>query len=180
MRYFLDIRDGKTLIRDPDGTEFPTLDAAQAEALKTVRKLLADGIRSGLDMWTKRLEVSDRAGMILAVLPFAPIFEVVEGGVGDGREVRPHVRPPPGPDTTARRFTERMRLALALRLAVRNAPRIPGLSGLPAEGLAIDPDLADDAASALEDAAHETWRHARADGATCTGPTVAPLRPRGI
>lgn len=175
MRFFLDIRDGRTVIRDPDGTDFTSLDAARAEALVMVRRLLADGIRSGLDMWNKRLEVCDRTDEVLAVVPFAPIFEMVVGGNEKDREVRSHLRAPPRLDTTARRSAEHMRLALALRLALRNAPRMPGLSGHQIECLAIDPDLASDAATALEDAARETKHPAETDETQPTEATAADV-----
>lgn len=42
----LNIRDGDTLLRDPEGSEFPDLETARAEALAGARDVLGDEIKA--------------------------------------------------------------------------------------------------------------------------------------
>jgi hypothetical protein len=44
--FLLNIRDGDTLLRDPEGSEFPDLETARAEALAGARDVLGDEIKA--------------------------------------------------------------------------------------------------------------------------------------
>ena len=68
-RYFLHLRDGDELIEDLEGSEFPDLEAARAEAIGAARDFVADQARSGriMDQW--QYEIWDAAGRMLAAVP---------------------------------------------------------------------------------------------------------------
>lgn len=68
-RYFLHIRDGATLLKDPDGSELPDLEAARAEALAAARQLLVELIRADKVLNGQRFEIVDETGTLLAVVP---------------------------------------------------------------------------------------------------------------
>ena len=46
-RYYFHIKDGADLIKDQEGTELATPDAARVQALRSARELWADVIKSG-------------------------------------------------------------------------------------------------------------------------------------
>ena len=46
-RYYFHIKDGADLIKDQEGTELATPDAALVQALRSARELWADAIKSG-------------------------------------------------------------------------------------------------------------------------------------
>lgn len=47
MRYFFHIRHGETLIEDPDGEEFASLEAPHAEAVAAAREIMAYMLLAG-------------------------------------------------------------------------------------------------------------------------------------
>jgi hypothetical protein len=69
--FFLHIRDGDRLIRDPDGSLLRDLEAARREAIESARELMAAGIvnegRIGIERSILICDASDNA---LLVLPF--------------------------------------------------------------------------------------------------------------
>ena len=69
-RYFFNIRDGKTLIEDPDGTDLPNLDAARVEALAAARDILAERLRADQIVDGQRFEIMDEHGTLLDVVKF--------------------------------------------------------------------------------------------------------------
>ncbi len=70
-RYYLNIRQGERLLRDPEGIERPDLDAAQVEALDGIRDLLGAAIRQGQDDWLDdALVITDETGRELMTIPF--------------------------------------------------------------------------------------------------------------
>jgi hypothetical protein len=74
-RYFLHFLAGDRIIRDEDGEEFPDLQAVQAEAIETVREVLAETIWAGADLEMEAVLVMDEQGhevhrvLMTAVLP---------------------------------------------------------------------------------------------------------------
>lgn len=44
-RYYFHVKDGAELIKDQEGSELPTPDAARRQALKSARELWADAIK---------------------------------------------------------------------------------------------------------------------------------------
>jgi hypothetical protein len=65
MRYHFNIRDTAGLIRDEEGDDFASLEAACAEARASVRDLLADDLRCGKPAPERRIEIADERGVVL-------------------------------------------------------------------------------------------------------------------
>jgi hypothetical protein len=61
-RYFLHIDELDT---DPEGTEFPGLEAARAEAVLAARELLAEFIFEGREVIPLKILIADEAGQVL-------------------------------------------------------------------------------------------------------------------
>jgi hypothetical protein len=68
-RYFFHIRDGDELIEDFEGSEFPDLETAKAEALETALDIIAERVRSSVDLDGRAFEIADEDGIVLAVIP---------------------------------------------------------------------------------------------------------------
>jgi hypothetical protein len=71
MRYHLNIRDAAELIRDEEGGDFATLEAARAEARASVQDLVADDLRCGRPIPERRIEIADERGVVLASVALA-------------------------------------------------------------------------------------------------------------
>lgn len=67
--FFLHIRDGDELIKSLDGSDLPDLDAACAEALAGARDVLAERLRAGEALDGQKIEITDKTGKLLAVVP---------------------------------------------------------------------------------------------------------------
>ena len=61
-RYYFHIRDGKSLIRDEEGTELADPEAAHAEALASARDLALDAIRSHNPIDGRSIEIVSEFG----------------------------------------------------------------------------------------------------------------------
>lgn len=61
-RYYFHIKDGAELIKDPQGTELPTLHAARVQALASARELWADAIKSGKALGADAVVIADENG----------------------------------------------------------------------------------------------------------------------
>jgi hypothetical protein len=74
VHYFIHILTDEERIADPDGGEFPDLEAARAEACQTARELLANELIAGRTMplgW--RAQIVDREENVVSTLPFAEL-----------------------------------------------------------------------------------------------------------
>lgn len=69
-RFFIHVRDGDHLIRDPKGTEASSLDIACAETLAAAREFFASQIIVGAITDRRRFEIVDETGRTVAVIPF--------------------------------------------------------------------------------------------------------------
>ncbi|GJE56942.1 DUF6894 family protein [Methylobacterium thuringiense] len=69
MRLFMHIRDGDTLIEDPEGSEFPNLAAAQQEAFVAAREILANALLSNQVIDGQEFEITDEHGVIVMRVP---------------------------------------------------------------------------------------------------------------
>jgi len=70
-RYYFHVRTKQgALIRDRIGIEFRTLAAAHADAEDAVRQTIAEKAAAGEDVDFAALEITNRAGRTLAVVPF--------------------------------------------------------------------------------------------------------------
>lgn len=69
--YFLHLRDGAKLIRDPDGSLMPNVRAAELESIESARELMSQSIviagRIGI---YRSFEISDRSDRTLLIVPF--------------------------------------------------------------------------------------------------------------
>lgn len=63
-RFFLHIRDGDSLIEDPDGSVFPDIEAARAEALASARDILAGHLKAGRILNGQCIEIVDELGIL--------------------------------------------------------------------------------------------------------------------
>ncbi|MBV9235075.1 MAG: hypothetical protein JOZ94_04520 [Xanthobacteraceae bacterium] len=70
-RFFFDYRDGQGgLERDSDGIEFPSLEAAYADAAKAAIDMHTDACCEGQRATEEAFEIHDEAGRLLVVVPF--------------------------------------------------------------------------------------------------------------
>ena len=74
MRLFIHVFNGSEIIDDPEGGEFPDLDAAVFEAAQSARDLIADQLRRGNPVPARwEVHVADEDGGVLEVIPFAEL-----------------------------------------------------------------------------------------------------------
>lgn len=60
-RYYFHLRDGRDVLLDPEGVELNGLPAAQAEALRSARAILAAEVLEGRVPLYMRIDVEDGA-----------------------------------------------------------------------------------------------------------------------
>ena len=70
QRYYFHVRHRDTLVRDPEGTEFETLDLAYHEAVQAAREILAHRLMKGEIVDGEVFEISLESGEIVARIPF--------------------------------------------------------------------------------------------------------------
>lgn len=75
-RFFFHIRDGATLIEDPDGSDLPDLAAAHEEAVQGARSILAEKLKAGEVIDGQRFEITSEDGVVLAILPFKNVIRL--------------------------------------------------------------------------------------------------------
>ena len=73
-RYHFDVVTARETIRDPEGTELPSIEAARSEAIEDARQLMATAMLSGRDISTRRIEIMNDLGVLLLVIPFAEAY----------------------------------------------------------------------------------------------------------
>lgn len=70
-QFFFHVRDGVSLISDPDGSCLPDVAAAQTEAILCARELMSQSIiRDGSLGIERRFEITDDQGNTIAIVPF--------------------------------------------------------------------------------------------------------------
>jgi hypothetical protein len=70
-RYYLNLRNGGGYVEDPEGLELPDLAAARLHAIEGIRSVLSEEARRGEIDLRGSIEIADRHGNILLVLPFS-------------------------------------------------------------------------------------------------------------
>ena len=75
MRYFFHVRDGETVISDPEGSECASLEDAVAEAKVNARELMAERLKAGEVINGQVFELTDDRGRILAQVKFKDALE---------------------------------------------------------------------------------------------------------
>ena len=101
-RYHFNFRDGERIVNDVDGADFDTFELAYEEAFKAAREMWHDRLMHREDPRQCLFEITDAAGAMVTVVPFAEVLESC------------HARPrPPMPlaetEAQAKRARERAR-----------------------------------------------------------------------
>lgn len=68
-RFFFNLVGSET-VRDIEGTELKSLEAARSEAVEHARAIMSDAVLAGFDVSERRIEIHDEAGTLLLVVPF--------------------------------------------------------------------------------------------------------------
>ena len=63
--YFFHLRDGEDVLLDPEGRQFPSIDALIAATLYEARDVVATDAKSGRINLAQRLEIEDDQGVIV-------------------------------------------------------------------------------------------------------------------
>lgn len=75
-RYFFHIRTEDGLIRDPDGSLLPDLEAARAEARLSAQSLLADLLKRGRVVDGQVFEISDEHDRVIDTIPLRSVMRL--------------------------------------------------------------------------------------------------------
>jgi hypothetical protein len=73
-QYFLDIKAAEYLIKDEEGSELPSLEAARGKALQIARELLAAAIKAGRESDVEAVIVTDDQGRELDQVHLAAVI----------------------------------------------------------------------------------------------------------
>ncbi len=76
-RYFMHLRDGTEQILDPEGLEFPTIEALRKAVLVSARDLMTGDVREGVIDLRFRIDVEDESGDIVYTLPFKHAVNII-------------------------------------------------------------------------------------------------------
>ena len=68
--FYLHLRQGETLLKDPDGREFRSLDEARAEAVLSARELMAAKVLAGRNPNHGRFEIADANDNVVLLVWF--------------------------------------------------------------------------------------------------------------
>jgi hypothetical protein len=68
--FYLHLREGDRLLKDPDGREFRSLDEARAEALLSARELMAAKVLAGRKPNHSRFEIADASDNVVQTVWF--------------------------------------------------------------------------------------------------------------
>ncbi|GGD11016.1 DUF6894 family protein [Aureimonas glaciei] len=74
--FYLHIRDGELLLADVEGQEFPDVEAAHAEAVRSAREMLAEKVKLGEIVDGQEIEIVDEAGDVVGLVPLKETFRV--------------------------------------------------------------------------------------------------------
>ena len=80
-RYFMHLRDGTEQILDPEGQDFPSVEAVRKAALVSARDLMTGDIREGVLDLRFRIDVEDDNGEIVYTLPFKHALNIIPEAV---------------------------------------------------------------------------------------------------
>ena len=76
--YFLHLRDGTDEILDPEGREFPNMEAVRRTVLESARDVLGNEIKSGGVMDLRyRIDAEDESGTVVYSLPFRHAVNII-------------------------------------------------------------------------------------------------------
>ena len=69
-RFFMNVRDGKTLTKDQHGAMFADVETVRQEALILARDVLSDTFMRSSGQIKLEYEITDEAGSVVANIPF--------------------------------------------------------------------------------------------------------------
>lgn len=75
-RYFFNIRQGDCFERDPEGSEFPSIDAARREAITAAREMVAEAVLHDEVIDGRTFEVAKDCGTVVATVPFRSVIRL--------------------------------------------------------------------------------------------------------
>lgn len=76
-RYFMHLRDGTEQILDPEGLEFPSVEALRKAVLVAARDLMTGDIREGVIDLRFRIDVETENGEMIYSLPFKHAVNII-------------------------------------------------------------------------------------------------------
>ena len=76
-RYYMHLRDGTEQILDPEGLEFPSVEALRRAVLISARDLMTGDIREGVLDFRVRIDAEDEGGVIVYSLPFKHAINII-------------------------------------------------------------------------------------------------------
>jgi len=79
-RYHFNFRDGRHLVSDADGADFDTFELAYEEAFSAAREMWQDRLLRHEDPRNCTFEITDAAGTVLTVVPFAEVLDACRPG----------------------------------------------------------------------------------------------------
>lgn len=82
-RYFMHLRDGTEQILDPEGLEFPSVEALRKAVLVAARDLMTGDIREGVIDLRFRIDVETESGEMIYTLPFKHAVSIIPEGLID-------------------------------------------------------------------------------------------------
>jgi hypothetical protein len=68
--FYLHLRDGERLLKDPDGREFCSIDEARAEAVLSARELISARVLAGRRPNHSRFEIADASDNVVLIVWF--------------------------------------------------------------------------------------------------------------
>jgi len=68
--FYLHLRDGERLLKDPDGREFRSLDEARVEAVLSARELMSAKVLAGRKPDYSRFEIVDASDNVALIVWF--------------------------------------------------------------------------------------------------------------
>jgi hypothetical protein len=69
-RYHFNVIAGSQIIHDAEGTELPSLDDAELEAISDARSLMSQAVLLGRDISERVIQICDSDGEVLTVIAF--------------------------------------------------------------------------------------------------------------
>jgi hypothetical protein len=76
----MNLRDGTEELLDPEGVDYPSLEALRKAVLATVRDLMSTDMRHGVIDFRFRIDAEDGDGVIVYTLPFKHAVNIIPEG----------------------------------------------------------------------------------------------------
>ncbi len=76
-RYYMHLRDGTEQLLDPEGLDYPNVEALRKAVLVAARDLMTGDIREGVLDFRFRIDAEDEGGVIIYSLPFKHAINII-------------------------------------------------------------------------------------------------------